>query len=148
MIAQKNMLKGKLMMSGNPKYIYSYKGIADELKCDEGEVKKAMESLNLTLPLSRKKLKKVKERIALFYQDKKIESARERDREKEEQEDKKREQMQENSRLNQECKKRNEREKKNVQSNSHTLSASERLQKDAEEIESQNQEGEDTLDFE
>lgn len=142
------MLKGKLMMSGNPKYIYSYKGIADELKCDEGEVKKAMESLNLTLSLSRKKLKKVKERIALFYQDKKIESARERDREKEEQEDKKREQMQENSRLNQECKKRNEREKKNVQPNSHTLSASERLQKDAEEIESQNQEGEDTLDFE
>lgn len=143
------MLKGKLMMSGNHKYIYSYKGIADELKCDEGEVKKAMESLNLTLPFSRKKLKKVEERIALFHQDKKIESARERDREKEEQEEKKREQMQENSRLNQECKKkRNERERKNVQPNSHTLSASERLQKDAEEIESQNQEGEDTLDFE
>ena len=81
------------------------------------------------------------ERIAFFHEQKINQSAQEREREKKEREKKERQQMQENSRLDQ------ERKKKSVQSNCLHLTAVQELQKDAEAIESQNQEDEDTPDF-
>lgn len=141
LVTQENRLKGKLVAKKNSAYIYSYKEAAHELKHDEKEVEKAVESLQLTLPFSRKNLKKIEERIAFFHEQKINQSAQEREREKKEREKKERQQMQENSRLDQ------ERKKKSVQSNCLHLTAVQKLQKDAEAIESQNQEDEDTPDF-
>ena len=100
-----------------------------------------MRSLKLTLPLSRRNLKEVEENIVHFNEKKKIECARERVQENEEQEETERKQLQENSRSYR------EREKESVQPNCHPLNALQQLQKDAEAIESQNQEDENTLDF-
>lgn len=146
LVTQENRLKGKLVAKKNSAYIYSYKEAAHELKCDEKEVEKAVESLQLTLPFSRKNLKKVEARIASFYEQKINRFAQERDREnkereKKEREKKERQQMQENIRLDQ------ERKKKNVQSNCLHSNAVQKVQRDAEAIESQNQEDEDTPDF-
>lgn len=141
LVAQENRLKGKLVAKKNLACIYSYKEAAHELKRDEREVEEAVESLELTLPFSRKNLKKVEARIASFHVQKINQFAQERHREKKEREEKERQQMQENSRLNR------ERKKKSVQSHCSHLNAVQELQKDAEAIESQNQEDEDTPDF-
>lgn len=125
----------------NCERMYSIKEAANELKRDEKEVKEAARSLKLTLPLSRRNLKEVEENIVHFNEKKKIECARERVQENEEQEETERKQLQENSRSYR------EREEKSVQPNCHPLNALQQLQKDAEAIESQNQEDENTLDF-
>lgn len=141
LVAQENRLKGKLMAKKNPACIYSYKEAAHELKRDEKEVEEAIDSLELILPFSRRNLKKVEEHIASFHAQKINQSAQEREREKKEEEEKEKQQILENSRLDQ------ERKMKSVLSDCLHLTAVQELQKDAEAIESQNQEDEDTPDF-